>query len=74
MPDSPLSERDIDGLEPIEDVEFAVPKSVVISVRMSREELDEFSDAATQAGMKLSTFLKAAAREGRSAVTPRATV
>jgi hypothetical protein len=64
MPSSPLSEGDIEGLEPIEDVTLRSPKSVVISVRMTREELDEFSDAADEAGMKLSTFLKEVARDG----------
>ena len=68
MPSSPLSDGDIEGLEPIDDVELTIPKSVVISVRLSREELDVFSDAAAEAGMKLSTFLKEAAR---GAVTQR---
>ena len=64
MPSLPLRNDEIDGLEEIEGVELRLPESVVISVRLNREELDEFSERAKEAGMKLSTFIKEAAHEG----------
>lgn len=59
----PLSDEEAAELEEVDDIEFAPPeeRSNVISVRLNREEMTRFWEAARKTGLPLSTYIKSAA-------------
>lgn len=58
MSSRPLNEDEIDGLEEITDIEIRGPHSMVLSLRLNREEFTLLSDAARFYDEKLSTWIK----------------